>query len=66
MGCCSFCHNIISYILLDRSYFYDCKYYHVKNVCYECDLLYNRFFQLIIRDDKKIKDDELDSQLQPF
>jgi hypothetical protein len=38
----------------------------VKNVCYECDLLYNRFFQLKIADDKKIKDDELNKMLQPF
>jgi len=66
MGVCCFCHNLVNYILLDRRYYYNCKYYHVKNVCYECDLLYNRLFQLAVVSDKKIKDDELDSQLQPF
>jgi len=66
MGVCCFCHNLVNYILLDRRYYYNCKYYHVKNVCYECDLFYNRLFQLVVVSDKKIKDDELDSQLQPF
>ncbi len=67
MSCCKICRNIfVNYQLLDRSYFYNCRKLYIFGICHECDYLFNRLFQLAIKDDKEQIKKELDSQLQPF
>lgn len=66
MNSCKYCHALVIYSLIDRTFMYDCKKYFMYGMCYECSLVYSDMFQLKIADDKKIKDDELNKMLQPF
>ena len=66
MSCCRICRNITEYQLLDRSYFYNCRRLYLFGICHGCDYLFNRLFQLAIKDDKEQIKKEEDSQLQPF
>jgi len=66
MSWCRVCRNINNYVLLDRSYFYNCRRLYIFGICHECDYLFNRLFQLAIKDDKEQIKKEQDSQMQPF
>ena len=67
MSCCRICRNVlINYKLLDRSYFYNCRRLFIFGICHECDYLFNRLFQLAIKDDKEQIDYEDKLNLQPF
>jgi hypothetical protein len=67
MSCCRICRNITDYQLLDRSpIFIIVERLYIFGICHECDYLFNRLFQLAIKDDKEQIKKELDSQLQPF
>jgi len=67
MSCCRICRNVlINYQLLDRSYFYNCRRLFIFGICHECDYLFNRLFQLAIKDDKEQIDYEDKLNLQPF
>ncbi len=66
MNQCKYCHNLVNYSLFDRIYFYGCKRYFIYNMCFECNHLFERMFQLVKDDDLRIADEEFDEILQPF